>query len=48
MITQTCVISGEEFEVSDLEIELREKFGFADLPTTAPWVRFLQLSHTLL
>ncbi len=43
MTKQTCTISGEEFEVSELEIKLREKFGFFDLPTTAPWVRFREL-----
>lgn len=43
MIKQICSVSGEEFEVSDLELKLREKFGFFDLPTTAPWVRFREL-----
>ena len=43
MTKQTCTISGEEFEVSELEKKLREKFGFFDLPTTAPWVRFREL-----
>ncbi len=41
--TQACKISGENFEISDLEISLRKKFGFDDLPNTAPWVRFREL-----
>ena len=41
--TKTCKISGEEFEITDLEIQLRKKFGFNDLPITAPWVRFRKL-----
>lgn len=39
----TCQTTGEEFDVSDLEITLRKKFGFDDLPNTAPWVRFREL-----
>ena len=40
---KTCKISGEQFEISDLEISLRKRFGFTNLPTTAPWVRFRKL-----
>ena len=43
MVKQVCQVSREEFEVSDLEMKLREKFGFSDLPKTAPWVRFREL-----
>lgn len=39
MKTVTCSVSGEKFQISDLEIELRQKAGFDTLPTTAPWVR---------
>ena len=42
-ILATCNISGENFEISDGEIQLRKKFGFFDLPKTAPWVRFREL-----
>ena len=44
MTHQTCAISGEVFEVSDLEKSLRAKFGFGDtLPTVAPKYRFREL-----
>ncbi|MBT3349374.1 hypothetical protein HN954_04950 [bacterium] len=39
MKVATCAVSKKEFEISDLEIELRKKHGFENLPTTAPWVR---------
>ncbi|PID70618.1 hypothetical protein CSB37_00840 [bacterium DOLZORAL124_38_8] len=39
-----CALSGETFEVSDLEQELRAKFGFgASLPMIKPKYRFRQL-----
>lgn len=43
MKKQICTSSGESFYISDLEGELRRKFGFTDVPTTAPWVRFREL-----
>jgi hypothetical protein len=38
-----CSISGEEFEVSDLEIEMRKSFGVSDLPDTKPEYRIREL-----
>ncbi|MDH3324762.1 MAG: hypothetical protein OEL89_03930, partial [Candidatus Peregrinibacteria bacterium] len=40
---QVCEISGEEFEVSDLEISLRKKMGIEGVPTMAPKYRFREL-----
>jgi len=40
----TCRVTGDEFEISALEHELRKKFGADDHePDTAPWVRFREL-----
>lgn len=38
-----CAISGEEFEVFDLEIDLRKKFGVKNLPEIKPEYRFREL-----
>ncbi len=40
----TCPISKEKFSISESEIKLRQKLGFSDLPTTAPWIRLRHLS----
>ncbi len=40
----TCAISKQTFEISDQELDLRAKFGFADtLPNTLPKYRFQHL-----
>lgn len=40
----TCSISGKTFEISEIEIELRKKFGFSDtFPTILPKYRFQEL-----
>ena len=35
----TCTISGETFETSDREAQMRADFGLEGSPTTAPWTR---------
>lgn len=40
---QICTLSGEKFEISEQEIELRKKFGVFDLPKVAPKYRFRHL-----
>ena len=40
---KVCPISGEEFEISKQEIELRKKLGIDGLPETSPRMRFRYL-----
>lgn len=40
---KVCAVSGEEFEVSDIERSLREKFELYNDPERAPWIRFREI-----